>query len=161
MASRLAAAWCRTADFLNGQKAVGFTHVAGNPPFQRRGGSAADICVSFVEKSFHALVPGGRLAMIAPLSIASATGAARLRRKIEEEGVFEGVEVLLPEKAFLTRVSVVSGLFVAHKGRDVGLLRNGNIAGGSQVQVMPATRSSDSPDRCRCWKTRGAGSSSE
>jgi hypothetical protein len=114
-ALRLAAAWCRSGDFLADDGLIGFTHVAGNPPFMRGGGSAADICVAFVERSFRALAPGGSLAMIAPLSMASATGAARLRRMIEEQGTFEGVEVLRPEEAFVTRVSVVSGLFVVRK----------------------------------------------
>jgi hypothetical protein len=115
VALRVANVWCRTRDFLAGNEPVGFTHVAGNPPFMGGGGSAPDMCVGFVERSFRALVPGGRLAMIAPLSMASATGAAGLRRTIEDEGVFEGVVVLSPRDAFVTRVSVVSGLFVARK----------------------------------------------
>ena len=114
-ASTVAAAWCRTGDFLADQGLTGFTHAAGNPPFMRGGGSTADICVAFVEKSFRALAPGGWLAMIAPLSMASATGAAGLRRMIEEQGTLEGVEVLRPKQAFRSRVSVVSGLYVVRK----------------------------------------------
>jgi hypothetical protein len=53
--------------------------------------------------------------MIAPLSMASATGAAGLRRMIEEQGALEGVEVLCPKQAFVTRVRVVGGLYVVRK----------------------------------------------
>jgi hypothetical protein len=53
--------------------------------------------------------------MIAPLSMASATGAAGLRRIIDAEGVFEGVEILDPKSAFVTQVSVISGLFMVRK----------------------------------------------
>ena len=115
VALRLATAWCRTGDFLDDDRSIGFTHVAGNPPFLRGGGSAADICVRFAERSFRALAPGGWLALIAPLSMASATGAAGLRRTIEEEGSFKGVTVLHPKEAFVSRVSVASGLFLMRK----------------------------------------------
>jgi hypothetical protein len=115
VAAQVASVWCRTGDFLTGNERPGFTHVAGNPPFLRRGGSSADTCVTFFERSFRALAPGGRLAMIAPLSMASAIGAAGLRRTIDAEGVFEGVEILDPKDAFITHVSIISGLFVVRK----------------------------------------------
>jgi hypothetical protein len=64
--------------------------------------------------------------MIAPLSMASSTGAAVLRRTIEEEGTFEHIEVLRPQDAFITRVAVISGLFVARRGvcRALGGVRS-------------------------------------
>ena len=116
-AIELAHTWCQIGDFLSQSQTRRFTCVVGNPPFQRGGGSRPDVCVSFVEKSFRMLMPGGRLAMIAPLSLASAVGAAKLRQVIEQEGRVELVNVLRPERAFRTRVSVISGLFVVKKGR--------------------------------------------
>lgn len=113
VAARLASHWCREADFLSAEQVGVFTHAAGNPPFLRGGGSAPDVCVSFIERSFGQLTEGGRMAMLAPLALGSATGARRMRAAIERDGYLEAIEPYEPSEAFVRRVAVRGALFVA------------------------------------------------
>jgi hypothetical protein len=116
VALRVSNAWCRNGDFLRARLAGNYTHAAGNPPYSRGGGTSPDACVEFVSKSFHALLPRGRLAMICPLSMASAAGASALRHAVAVGGTFDGVSTLEPSEAFTTHVDVIGGLFRATRG---------------------------------------------
>lgn len=118
LSSLVAARWCRKGDFFANELPSNFTHAVGNPPFRRGGGSRPDICVSFVSRSFDHLSPGGRIAMLAPVTLGSATGAARLREAVLSRGTLESIESYEPNRAFVRKVGVRGALFVMR--RDMG-----------------------------------------
>lgn len=115
LARRLTAAWCLNADFFHADVQTDFTHAVGNPPFKRGGGASPDQCVRFMERSFDLLRDGGRMAMLAPVSLASAAGSRSIRRRVELEGKLEFLERYDAQDAFTRKVSVDGCLYVISK----------------------------------------------
>jgi hypothetical protein len=71
--------------------------------------------------------------MICPLSMASAVGALPFRRRVEANGIFQGVQPLEPHEAFTSRVDVICGLFLIMRG-----LRPERLLGASAWMAGPA-----------------------
>ncbi len=115
LAIRLARHWCAAEDFLAIKLGADFTHAVGNPPFRRSGGSGPDACVPFIHRSFDLLRPGGCTAMLAPVALGSATGAASMRQMISSRGCVEAVESFEPSRAFARRVGVRGALFIIRR----------------------------------------------
>ena len=112
VAMAVARHWCRCDDFLATDLASDFTHVVGNPPFARGKGGSADMCVPFIARGFDLLGHDGRMATIAPLSLASSRGATPFRTVVGQEGTLERVIPVADGSPFLQPVAVATGIFV-------------------------------------------------
>lgn len=116
VAGRVAKRWARRSDFLEDRPDGPFTHAVGNPPYRRQERTLANACVSFMDAAFESLSEGGRMAMLCPVTIASAAGGGGFRRRVGRLGRLLSIAPLRNEQVYESPVAVPPAICVIQKG---------------------------------------------
>lgn len=107
--------WVEHGDFLKTRLDPNFTHVVGNPPYGRQRGKRANVAIDFMDIGFRLLTQGGQMAMLCPVTLASATGGGQFRDLVSSEGRVACIVPLPNDDVYETEVAVPPAIYVLEK----------------------------------------------